>query len=745
MSALLSSLDILSVICGFLSTPQEILCCLSHLNRPIAQQVRPVCFSSQALLIPNHRVLLALLDRRRRRVVPTAFADTLACLGAVHSLAIRCEPRSADESKACEGALVKWCDLTSQSANSTSSFLFASLSSLSIRCLPHPPLRLTRRSLFRLLSSQPASFASLTSLDVELNDSSSDKADVSLHSLRSLQHVRLAGSFCHVSALGSVLRAVSSLPCLITVDLATLTVDGDGPPAAMLTAFVNNPPPLPSPIRHLLLPSFDVTKDNIAQLRPQADRLARALTIGGSAISSSASATSTSSTQAVDGLHMLTSNLPFAVAGLTALMSVPSIRVLDLSRARIETSHVCQALEALADGFLDSQPHLVALLFPIMEFDEDMQELMDRFALALPNFLSGQTGLRHLSTRLMSSSAGGGYFQDCCQSLQQLQSLELIGGLFTAVLELHSPLSLPHLLDVTLESIEVQDEYLGVLLSVSPQLLRLRLNYCELESWCAVRMAALHCPSLLHLEVSGFVDESTVRGNSARSLSAASRPPTVLDEPRSFLPCLVLLSLCQRPQDGLLGGTFLFSDLHPLLQSTNRCLQSVRLVGSSLTAADVYSLSVLPSLSFISLSHDEARVTIPEVQSALHTMRVTSQGWESSMRQSNTIRSPYQPWRYGERIAALDVWDGEAFAQRLRERSEEISSSNLLHVEGRDVSAVRPLFFELLQAEMAHSPFAAMRRGRPRLLDLDQPWRSSDEEDGEEDEDVDDDVYEFEL
>ena len=148
MSALLSSLDILSVICGFLSTPQEILCCLSHLNRPIAQQVRPVCFSSQALLIPNHRVLLALLDRRRRRVVPTAFADTLACLGAVHSLAIRCEPRSADESKACEGALVKWCDLTSQSANSTSSFLFASLSSLSIRCLPHPPLRLTRRSLF---------------------------------------------------------------------------------------------------------------------------------------------------------------------------------------------------------------------------------------------------------------------------------------------------------------------------------------------------------------------------------------------------------------------------------------------------------------------------------------------------------------------------------------------------------------------------------------------------------------------
>ena len=408
---------------------------------------------------------------------------------------------------------------------------------------------------------------------------------------------------------------------------------------------------------------------------------------------------------------------------------------------------VFEALATLRGAQSQSLPSLIALLCPILEFDgDDMQQLMDRFAAVLPPFLARHTQLRHLSIRLMASSANAGYFQSSIQPLQQLQSLELLGGLFAPTLELHAPLSCPHLLEVTLESLDVPDESLSVLLSASPQLALLRIRSCDLESWNAVQIAARHCPQLRHLAVSGFVAENHNRGGPAHA--QPGHPHPYHNPPVAFLPRLELLSLCQRAGDdgAVMAGSFSFVDLHPLVQPSNHSLRSVELIGADLTSADINSLSVLPSLSYLALQDEETRVTLPEVQTAVQQIRSyqpsTLQRQAAFERAESRLRSVLVRSACSERIAALDVWDAEAVARRVTQRGfEEHSLYNLLCVDGLDPSTARPLLFQALQAEIARSPHGGTRAGRLQTMDMDQPWRAESDVEDEYFDDEDDQQY----
>ena len=356
-------------------------------------------------------------------------------------------------------------------------------------------------------------------------------------------------------------------------------------------------------------------------------------------------------------------------------------------------------------------------MLPILEFGEgDMQELMDRFAAVLPLYLPRHPALRHVSSRLVHSAHGGG-LQASIGPLRQLQSLELYGGLFAADLQLQWPLRFSHLLDVHCESVGVKDGPLNVLLSAAPQLLRLRLCYCELESWKAVQIAAVHCPQLVELEVTGFVDDRSRRGapppSPALPLPSPSHP---------FLACLTSLTLCQRPENGNPGRPFAFSDLRFLLQPSNVRLQRVRLIGSSLTAVDVHSLRVLPSLRHLSLSDDEVRLHLPQVTAAAHAARARVHPTASQPREQRQLVR--QQWKAAaaskcdssQPVNDLGEWDESALARRLSESVDDSSDRghNLLHVYGVDASPVRPLLFEELEESIFGAPAESSQVGRMR-------------------------------
>ena len=172
-----------------------------------------------------------------------------------------------------------------------------------------------------MLSTAP--IASLTSLDLELNDESSSKGDgeLSLRGLQGLQRVRLAGSFCSVTALGGVLRALWTLPQLRSLDLLELTCSGEGSEMGQL---LKARPPSSSPLRHLLLPTLCHSKRDVAELRRQGDQLVEAwCRVGGGG---------------GGGLEVLSSDLPLSAAAVSSLLLLPSLRALDLRRARIETA-----------------------------------------------------------------------------------------------------------------------------------------------------------------------------------------------------------------------------------------------------------------------------------------------------------------------------------------------------------------------------------------------------------------------
>jgi hypothetical protein len=741
------SIDVLSLICDFLSTPQEILVCLSHLNHSIADQLKPICFRSKDLCIPDLATLRTLLE------VNASSTHSLARIGAVKSLTVMCDPSNstAEERKVCDEALVKMFQLRSPSAPFPS-FLFSSLTSVSITCRANSPLRLTRHSLFQLLSSKSASFTSLTSLHLDFNDSGAKgltKTAVSLEGLRGLRQIRIEGSFCHFIAVPSVLRTLWSLPHLLSLDVSAMRCSGEDQEDAVLKAFCKTPPPPSSSLLHLLLPSLSYSSVAISEV----DQLAEALTRSGrssgpsnkaSLTSSSSSSTESPSTDAplsstlpAGGLEMLTCALPFSVRGLRSLLTLPSLRTLDLSRARIETSHICSALEALS-AFQGPRPTLVALLFPIMELDGDLQLLMDRFAVLLPPFLSRQTELRHLSVRLMVSQHP--QLQSSIEPLQHLQSLEIIGGFFSPVLELKSPLWLPQLLEVKLQSIEVLDEELGVLLSASPQLLHLRLCYCELQSWSAVQIAAAHCPQLMVLEVSGFVSADPRPRRRGHIPPVPVRPRPRSSSSTAFLPHLISISLHQVPEDEDQGASFRFSDLLPLIYSNNRCLQSVEVVGSALTAVDICSLKVLPSLRRLCLSYEETRVILPEVKEAVRTLRryrpTAAQRRDDELR-NRQRRRPHRLGGCNERISALAEWDREAVVRRLNESVECELSTNLLSVSGLDVSCARVVFFEALQKEVDQSSFSRPRFGRLLVANEEDAWRPDSEDEAMENDAMD--------
>ena len=441
MSLSLLSPAALSLICEFLSSPQEILICLSRLSRSISRALEPACFQSQGLSIASPTELLTFLQFNPRPDSPSPTFSSPSCLarvGAVHSLAIVCDPNADVKIQPYDSAFRRFFELKATSSPSPS-FLFSSLTSLSICCHPYPSLRVARRSLFRLLESQSTSFASLTSLDVDVEDDGPYRGEVHLEGLRELRQVRLGGSLCPVSCLGSALRAMWSLPRLQSLDLSALSCSDEGSKSArhvdVVKVFVSNPPPPSSVLRHLFLPIFPILTSNITRLRSKANRLARALTHSRRASddrgafpsfdsSESSLGAAASSTLTLSGLETLTSHLPFSVPGLALLLSLPSLRVLDLTRARIEMSHLCQVMEALST-FRGPQPSLIALLFPILEFvefDGDVDELMDRFGVLLPPFLSRHAQLRHLSLPLVMEGDGVDV-QTSMQPLQQLQSL----------------------------------------------------------------------------------------------------------------------------------------------------------------------------------------------------------------------------------------------------------------------------------------------------------------------------------
>ena len=315
-----------------------------------------------------------------------------------------------------------------------------------------------------------------------------------------------------------------------------------------------------------------------------------------------------------------------------------------------------------------------------------------------------------------------------------------------APFKLSAPIAWPHMLDVTLHSMKIHDESLAVLLAASPQLLRLILDDCELDSWNVMRMAALYCHQLRQLLVSGHVDEEA---------QPAVASPVASPLPPVFLPHLAVLSLCQyQSNTDSAGDCFLFSDLQPLIHTNNRSLHSIALSGSALTAAAILSLSVLPVLSHLAVSHRNVRVwltpvvaamrearchrwTLAEVVAALRDAR--SHLWTSYSQQPSFDTGRYlsktraQPVRSAsvDKVALLDVWEAEVAARRLSERVDEGSKHNLLGVEGIDSLVVRPVFFQALQAAVQRSPHGGTRVGLLQYIEPSDgdPWREEDEED----------------
>ena len=693
MTAFLLPVDVVSLVCDFLSSPQEILIYLSHLSRSTAVNIKPACFSKRSLVLASYPQLIAFvnsLSSRASRSETASLPSIAARIGAVRCFGIVCE-RGVLTNNACDDVLAELFDLIGPPVSidpspspSSASCLFSSLSHLSIRCVFNPPLRHTRQSLCRLLSSASTPLTSLTSLDVELDDSSFDSTPISFNGLQKLRYVRLGGSFCNRIALPSVLSALWSLPVLETLDLYDLRCYL-AKAAPVRKALLRHPPPASSSIRHWRLPSvhYPISAAQVARVRVLNDRLVAAVTR--SAL-----------------LESLTADLQFGAAGLSALLSMPSLRMLDFSDARFELVDVCQALEALTTT-CDPHLSLTALLLLTLGVIDQRPELVVRFALLLPTFLARHTELRHLRLELVTRDS----FQRSVQSLQQLQSLHLIGekremySSFLPTLELSAPLSMPHLLEVTLESIKMSDDSLELLLATLPLLLRLRMRECVLRSWRVVRMAAHHCPQLRQLLVSGFVH------GKGYGRQAAVTTPALLPQPAAFLPHLASLSLCQRHHLRGVGSPFLFPDLQPLIHPNNRSLHSISLIGTGLTSHDILSLSVLPCLSHLAISYETARVVHPQVEAAVSVVRNTALRRQSVNNHTHSLAS------LRTRVAELDVWDAEVAARRLSERDEEDSKHNLLYADGLDPFAVRVAFFHALQAEMSCN---LARRGRPGLL-----------------------------
>ena len=740
MSAVFSFTDLLELICDYLSTPQEILLCLSHLNRSVAQELTADCFHTRSLVIPHYTQLGALLNRLTRRRERSSSArsaqhSSRARLGAVDSLVLALPPSSTEESKTRDGALVKLFEL--RSVSSPSLFLFSSLSHLSIRCHTPSPLRLTRQALFRLLSSASGSLTSLTSLEAGFNDSSADRTPVSLTGLTSLRQVRLAGSFCHVSALGGVLNSLWSLPHLESLDLSQLTVSGAETEHATMAALLHHPPPPSSAIRHLWLPLFNLNTADHA-LTPQMNEWVDAL--------------------ATCRLQMLAAKLPLSVRCMTTLLSLPSLRILDLASCWMSTSHMCQLLEPLSN-VRDSQPSLINLRLPILYLDSttDAQGVMDRYAALLPQFVARHKELRHFGASSMPASDAD-YLQVSIQPLQQLQTIRItgIGALaanaelnlqLTSILELHSPLSCPNMLRIELDYMHLEDEWMSVLLAASPQLLWLVIRNCALDSWNLFCMAALHCPQLRHCEVSGHVAESHSRRRPAVTAPTA-RPH--ISPPLVFLPHLAYLSVCEQLMNGMAGVPFSFANLQPLIHPDNRSLLSAELIGSALTAAFIHSLSVLPSLLRLAVSNEEVRVTLPEVQWALQDIdsrRPTARqkrDFASLQRQIFRDESQRSRSRCNRHRALFDALDTGQVADGLVRDCHHRAvycTSNLLYVDGIDVAANRPVFFQALQAQIGRSSHAGTRTGRLQAQDEEDGEEGADEDGFDDDEEYHGDIY----
>ena len=711
MTAFLLPVDVLSLICAFLSSPQEILHCISHLNRSITEQLKPACFSQQHLAVSEYCELVALVDTLsspRNHCGPASYPNTAARIGAVHSLAIVFHTADQDSSLYDEVLERLFVLMNPQPASSsafssaahTSAALFTTLSHLCIRCHPRPPLQLTRQSLFRLLSSPSTPLISLTSLDVELDDISADPTLTSLYSLQHLRHVRFAGSSfpSYPPALLRVLSALWSLPHLELLDLHDLDLHGL-PADAVLAAFVQHPLPASSTVRYLKLPQFNLDNGEINRVAALSDQLVGVLT------------------RTAVQLESFTGGLMLSADSLSALMSLPSLRVLDVKASEVGLLHLGEVLEAM---LATDAPHppFVTVIFPIVDWDGHSEETLETVTALLPRFLSRLTELRHLSLPQMLMDDEH-YIQSSTESLQQLQSLELVGGMSIPLLELHAPLTWPCMLQITLHDIEVRDECLAVLLAASPQLLCLRLQACLLESWGVVRLAAVHCPQLRQLSVSDFVNPNHIRAR------PVAQPPVHLPLPTVFLPHLAVLSLCQRPDED--SEPLLFSDLRPLIHPNNRCLHSVELIGSALTAANILSLSVLPCLSRLAVSDESARVLLPEVEAAGTAARshhfTALRRHSTSERHAAHLRSVLAPPAGLEQLAWLDVWDAAATARRFSERAEEGSAYNLLNVAGVDALVVRPVFFQALQAEVSHSSHGGTQVGILQEVD-DSEWNA---------------------